>query len=588
VTEPAVLPADRDAAEPHRVAQADDLASLRSILIGPAEQRLEALQARLDDRFAQARDVGAVLPQALLHRARDPELARALTPPVEQAITDSVRRDPRPLADALFPVIGPAIRKAVAASLASMVESLNRTLEHSFSWRAMQWRLEAVRTGKSFGEIVLLHTLLYRVEQVFLIHRRTGLLLQHVRAGAAQVEDAQLVSAMLTAIRDFVQDSFHVSEHDSLDTFNVGELAVWIEQGPSAVLASVVRGSAPPERRQLLQRALETIHLQFADALETFDGDTQPFEAARPALESCLETEYRADTTRRRRGTLILATLVLIAVGVWGAFAWRDYRRWTRYVETLRQEPGLVVVSTGRSGGKYVVAGLRDPLARDPDGILRQSSLSPEDVAGRWEPFQALTPSFVEARARQVLQPPAGTTLTLRDGVLAATGDPPAAWIAEASRIAPLVAGVARFDAAGATESRIQSLTRRIEGATLLFARGLPVLLPGQEAQARAAADDIRELGVLAAGAGRTFRVDVVGNTDTDGDAKANLPLSRARAERALAALGLQPSPHLQVRPLGVGSDEPLAAGPSETDKQRNRRVSLRVSEAGAVQGVRR
>ena len=74
--------------------ESDDLTSLRAILVGPAEQKIQALQARIDDRFAQARDVGAVLPQALLHRASDPELARALTPPVERAITASVRRDP--------------------------------------------------------------------------------------------------------------------------------------------------------------------------------------------------------------------------------------------------------------------------------------------------------------------------------------------------------------------------------------------------------------------------------------------------------------------------------------------------------------
>ena len=102
----------------------------------PAEAEIQRLQMRLDDRYSQARDVSAVLPQALVHCSADPELARALAPPVEKAITASVRRDPKPLADAIFPIIGPAIRKAVAASLAAMVESMNRSLEHSVSWRA--------------------------------------------------------------------------------------------------------------------------------------------------------------------------------------------------------------------------------------------------------------------------------------------------------------------------------------------------------------------------------------------------------------------------------------------------------------------
>src|SRR5262245_28009478 len=93
-----------------------DLATLRAVLVGPERRRLAALQKRLDDRDARARDVADVLPHVLLQHSQDPQFARALTPPLEKALTASVRRDPRPLADALFPVMGPAIRKAVASA----------------------------------------------------------------------------------------------------------------------------------------------------------------------------------------------------------------------------------------------------------------------------------------------------------------------------------------------------------------------------------------------------------------------------------------------------------------------------------------
>ena len=573
---------DRETVDP---GEADDLTSLRAILVGPAEQKIQALQARIDDRFAQARDVGAVLPQALRHRAGDPELARALTPPVERAITASVRRDPRPLADALFPVIGPAIRKAVAASLASMVESLNRTLEHSVSVRALQWRFEALRTGKSFGEIVLLKTLLFRVEQVFLIHRKSGLLLQHVRAGPAHVEDAQLVSAMLTAIRDFVQDSFRVPEQDSLDALKVGELSIWIEQGPGAILAAVIRGTAPPALRHVLQRSLETVHLQHAEALDAFQGQTDAFDATRPVLEECLATEYRPEARRRRRGGLILIGALLLAAAIWGAFVYRDYRRWNGYVQALRNEPGIVVISTGRRNGKYAVAGLRDPLARDPRELLQQSRIPPDDVVGSWEPYHALLPGFVLPRANSILQPPAGVNLTFGDGVLRAAGDAPAAWLADARRVAPLIPGVNSFDPSAAGDTRIQSLTRALEQATLLFDRGSSRLRPGQGTQIREIAALINELGQLAnergllsAAVNRPLRIDVVGHTDSDGSLESNLPLSVTRATQAIAALGLESSATVTLSPSGVGSDDPIVAGVSEDDKQRNRRVAFRVA----------
>ena len=58
-----------------------------------------------------------------------------------------------------------------------------------------------------------------------------------------------MVSGMLTAIRDFVQDSFGGKESEGLDAFQVGQFTIWVEQGPLAVLAGVIRGNPPRELR---------------------------------------------------------------------------------------------------------------------------------------------------------------------------------------------------------------------------------------------------------------------------------------------------------------------------------------------------
>lgn len=580
--DPAARPADAGARGTDARDADDELATIRAILVGPEQRTLAALQARLDDPAVQARKVGAVLPQALQLRARDADLAKALTPPIEQAITDSVKRNPKPLADALFPVMGPAIRKAVAASLAAMVESLNRTVEHSLSWRSFRWRVEALRTGRSFGEIVLLHTLLYRVEQVFLIERQSGLLLQHVRAGDIGVQDADMVSGMLTAIRDFVGDSFRVSDQASLDAFQVGDLAVWIEQGPRAVIAAVIRGAPTQDLRRALQDALEAIHLRLADALDAFQGDASPFEAARPALDACLQTAYRSEEQPRGRAAVAVSALVLIALLAWAGLAWRERQRWNTYLDTLRAQPGLVVVSSGRSGGKFVVAGLRDPRASDPDDLLRQTSLDPSDVESRWQPYQALDPRFVLARAREALQPPSSASLDLEGGVLLVRGRAPAAWVVEARGRAPLIAGVERLDGTSALDAEMGDRIARIEATVLLFVKGTSRLVPGQEAAVGQLVANLRELDALLSAAGRRARIDIVGHTDADGAPQANIPLSRARAQRVrdAAAAGLSDRVELAVR--GAGSGEPAVAASTESEKQHNRRVTLRV---GPVEG---
>jgi OOP family OmpA-OmpF porin len=204
-------------------------------------------------------DVSQVLAEAIhLRSNHDKQLTNALLPSVEEALRASVQRNPRVLVDSLYPMMGPANRKAITTALRSMLDSLNHSLGISLSWRGLKWRLEALRTGKQFAEVVLLHTLSYRVEQVFLIHKETGLLLQHVVAESVPGQDGEMISGMLTAIQDFMQDSFGGSEGGSLDTVEYGDRTLWIEQGPQAILAGVVRGNAPRELKTVFQEALES------------------------------------------------------------------------------------------------------------------------------------------------------------------------------------------------------------------------------------------------------------------------------------------------------------------------------------------
>ena len=278
---------DRGSISPTRTG--DDLNDLRWLLLSPEQAGLEKLKQRLDDPRIRANELSHVLAEAIVIRAsQDKKLAQALLPTIEETIRDSVRRDPRFLADAIFPAIGPAIRKAIAESIRSMVQSTNETLSHALSWRGLKWRWESIQTGRPFAEIVMMHTLSYRVEQVFLLHRETGLVLQHVAMPSTMVKDADMVSGMLTAIQDFVHDSFGVESNQSLNSLNVGEFIIWIEQHTELVLAAVMHGNPPEELRHKLREALEKIDFEQSQALQSFNGDNSPFDSSRHHLQECL------------------------------------------------------------------------------------------------------------------------------------------------------------------------------------------------------------------------------------------------------------------------------------------------------------
>jgi CHASE2 domain-containing sensor protein len=193
-------------------------------------------------------------------------------------------------------------------------------LGHSFNSVAQQLQqaFRNLQAGEQkhrsrFVEVVRLRTLVFRVEQVFLIHHQTGILLLHVAADPTTTRDPDLISGMLIAIQDFVQDSFRVSTDEGPETIQIGELTVWIEKGQLAVLAAVIHGNPSQIVRTLLQDTLATIHLEHANALVTFTGDVRPFETSRPHLEACLLTQTAPHT--RKTSPVLWLILVLRVLG---------------------------------------------------------------------------------------------------------------------------------------------------------------------------------------------------------------------------------------------------------------------------------
>ncbi|ARA93441.1 hypothetical protein AWN76_009920 [Rhodothermaceae bacterium RA] len=576
---------DRTREAEDRAAREAAMAELRSLLLGPEQQTLDDLRRRLDDPALRAEDVGAVLAEAFAIAQRDVHLAEALAPTVEQALHRSVQRDPEPVADALFPVMGPAIRRAITHALKGVMQSFNQALEHSLSWRSLRWRLEAWRTGRPFAEVVLQHTLAYRVEQVFLIHRETGLPLQHVVAAEVPTQDADLVSGMLSAIQRFLQDSFRMEENDGLVSLEMGDLTVWIEPGPQAVLACVIRGLPPSELRETMQEIVEAVHRQYGRVLAVFDGDEETMAGSRPLLERALLVQY-TEPPRSGWWAWGVLLLLLLAGAVWITQAVRRHQRWDAFRAAVAAEPGLVLLRAEPSGRPPHVEGLRDPLARDPALLLQAAGVSPDGVVMRWVPFQAADSALVLRRAVQVLQPPPDVTLRLQGTTLYAEGEAPPDWIAAARMLARVLPGVSTLDTTGLTtpaERRLRELRERIEAVQVRFSGRTTRLAPGQDAVLRDLAEALTALDAAAREAGRGVVVTVTGHTDATASAEVNRQVSRQRAERVVAALrraGLRVSnatPGLRIEVRGVGADHPARPERTPDDQDANRRVSFDV-----------
>ena len=243
----------------------DDLERLQRLLLGDDHSRLNLLDKRVSDFESRSNDVAEVLPDAFERIANDPVLEAELEKPMMRTIRASIKRDAPAFAEYLFPVMGPAIRRAVADALKSLVQRINVAMENSFTIKGLRWRLEAARTGVPFAQIVLRHTMRFTVQEAFLIARDTGLVLAHAHRDENLVLDEDAVAAMLTAIQSFIQDSLGMSSDDPLRSAELGNRTLWVINGPEAILACVISGTPPRTLRDELMALLESIHARYGE-----------------------------------------------------------------------------------------------------------------------------------------------------------------------------------------------------------------------------------------------------------------------------------------------------------------------------------
>ena len=565
-----------------------ELHELRELLFHAERSELIALRERLHNPRLRAKDVSEILAEAIrLRRGKGGRqaLSEALAPSVEEALRESVRKDPRILADALFPSMGPAIRRAIGEYIRSMTQSFDLAMEHSFSLQGLKWRFESIRTGRKFADVVMLHSLLFRVEQLFLIHKKTGLMLVHVVAPFVPVQDPDMVSAMLTAIQDFVRDSFKAPAGETLESMQVGELQVCVEQGPYASLAAVIRGQAPPEVRLRMQEKLEEAHQLFGQQLEDFQGDAAPFQELVPSFSECFAAHYKESGGKPKPFFQIATAVLLLAGLLWATLAWRENRRWNRFATELRAQPGILITSFAKSGGRFHIRGLRDPLALDPEVLLLKDNLDTNLADFEWRQYQALDPVLVLKRANAILEPPAAATLALQNGVLYARGEAPRRWQETFRERAPFVAGVKAADISGLTNtdhSEFSVLKKSLETTIILFPVGVAEVPADRKVELDKLAKDIREVIARAGALGDSVSIEVVGHADDTGTDAHNIQLSDRRARAMRAELVRRGIARNLIRTRGAGYNEPLRNEDSEDQRKFNRSITLRVISAKA------
>lgn len=210
---------------------------------------------------------------ATIHEARD-EMAEALGPVMGEAIRVQIRESREEMVDALYPVILSAVQRSVAEFVQEFQRNIDARLKSTFGLQGLFRRINARLRGVSSSDLALRDALPFTLKQLFLIQHQSGLLLAYHNEEGEEISDSDLISGMLTAIRDFTQDSFgNEEESDSLNEIQYGGDHIIIQSGQFAYLAVVTSGVEPEWFRARLRTFVAELHINYATALRDYDGD---------------------------------------------------------------------------------------------------------------------------------------------------------------------------------------------------------------------------------------------------------------------------------------------------------------------------
>ncbi len=238
---------------------------------------MDKLEIKLTDKNIMLKTLSTVIVELLQNKAIESqiELAEAVYPIMGIAIRKEVNESPDSIIDALYPVIGKTVSKYVSEAMKKLVADVDAKLNQSLSVENWLHRLKARKLGIPYSSYILRQSLPFFVQDIFLIDKKTGILISHVSSQSKEKIDKDLIAGMLTAIKDFITSAF-VSESSQKDTLNeikYGDLKIIIYETSHSYFALVIYGEKHNQFEDDFMDTLTEIQRAFASKLSNFNGD---------------------------------------------------------------------------------------------------------------------------------------------------------------------------------------------------------------------------------------------------------------------------------------------------------------------------
>ncbi len=308
------------------------------------DQRLASLSARTGTPEALRSSVAAVIDDVIIEarETKQEDLSRALAPMMIKTIKAELKNNQAEMVEALYPITGQLVKAYVASAMKDLTRKMNRGLEAN----PFMLRIRSLFSGYTVAELALADSQQLEVEELYLIRRGSGELLQRWPATATRSNSNVHMTSVLSAINDFSAQAFQ-TDGGHLRSFDVDDFTVFLRASPVYLLAAKCRGVAAPGVDSLFdEQFLEAVTRQHAAGA---GGNAQagPPQQLLADLKSRLESGITQRHEALSRAGLpfnplraIAATAMLALVAGLGWYGWTTWE-----VETTRAKAKEVIAA---------------------------------------------------------------------------------------------------------------------------------------------------------------------------------------------------------------------------------------------------
>jgi len=200
-------------------------------------EKIAFLEETLSERSKLHEKIGPIIKEEL--EAYTVSMPEQLGPVITDTLRIQIAESRDEVVEALFPILGQMIKKYIAHEIKILSENIEAKTKNAFSFLSFKRKVRSVITGVGENEIIISELAQAKIDQVFVIDIKSGILMGSYVDKETMDED--MMSGMLTAIKGFVEDAFQ-EKNQKLTSITYDLYEIHLYNSHNYYIASAING----------------------------------------------------------------------------------------------------------------------------------------------------------------------------------------------------------------------------------------------------------------------------------------------------------------------------------------------------------